>query len=295
MTKTLAYTGTSTTVDVPSAISNNDITTIPSTFLSNNTTVTYLRIPDSVTTIAANSVSGCTSLKTLILGSGITSIGTGAFTNCTALEACYFKGTPEQWAALNFTTFGDKVAFYSETTPDNNHIYWHYDTDGITPVLSKPITTTADGLTLTLDWSTKREVLTSATISGTSADIASTINGTSVEEISANLLSGNTTITYLRLPDSVSVIGASAFANCTSLTSIIIGSGVTSIGTGAFANCTALEACYFKGTPEQWAALNFTTFGDSVAYYSETDKSTATDHYYWHYDTDAKKPLIWNA
>jgi len=136
MTTFISYSGTASQIDVPSAIQDVTITAIPADFVKGNAAATYVRIPDSVTSIASGAFSNCAALKTIVIGSGVTSIDATAFQSLTAFEGCYYKGTPTQWAALNFTTFGDSVAYYSETTPtDTEHYYWHYDTDNLTPVM----------------------------------------------------------------------------------------------------------------------------------------------------------------
>ena len=45
-------------------------------------------------------------------------------------------------------------------------------------------------------------------------------------------------LTSIKIPDSVTSIGGSAFYSCTGLTSITIPNSVTSIGTYAFAHCS---------------------------------------------------------
>lgn len=49
--------------------------------------------------------------------------------------------------------------------------------------------------------------------------------------------------------------GAAAFKNCAALTDIVLGSGVERIGDAAFEN-TALERLFYKGTEEEWNAID---------------------------------------
>lgn len=49
--------------------------------------------------------------------------------------------------------------------------------------------------------------------------------------------------------------GAAAFKNCAALTDIVLGSGVERIGDAAFEN-TALERVFYKGTEEEWNAID---------------------------------------
>lgn len=61
-----------------------------------------------------------------------------------------------------------------------------------------------------------------------------------VTSITQGAFSGNTGLTSVTIPDSVTTIGWSVFFRCTSLTSIAIPDSVTSIGDRAFYNCTGL-------------------------------------------------------
>ena len=88
-----------------------------------------------------------------------------------------------------------------------------------------------------------------------------------------------TNLASITIPDSVMFIGSSAFYGCTSLASITLGNGVTDIGDSAFYGCTSLASItipdsvtfiddmvfsectslaniYYKGTEEQWNAIN---------------------------------------
>lgn len=72
-------------------------------------------------------------------------------------------------------------------------------------------------------------------------------NGRRVTAIAENalkggILSANTAVKVITLPDSVVSIGECAFEYCTSLTSISIPSGVTSIGKNAFWSCKSLAS-----------------------------------------------------
>ncbi len=105
-------------------------------------------IPDSVTSIGERAFFGCSSLASVTIGNGVTSISSYAFYYCDSLKLVYYKGTAEKWEKIDINSNKNPPLinatryYYSETEPalnsdgtayDGN--YWHYDTDGVTPVV----------------------------------------------------------------------------------------------------------------------------------------------------------------
>lgn len=62
-------------------------------------------------------------------------------------------------------------------------------------------------------------------------------------------------LTSVTLPDGVNSIADHAFYCCTKLTSVTIPDSVTSIDSHAFGDCLNLTSIIFKGTKEQWLAI----------------------------------------
>ncbi len=92
----------------------------------------------------------CNGLTTVTIGNSVTSIGDSAFYNCSRLKTVFYKGSAEQWNKISIDSYGNGSLtratryYYSETEPAlnaegtaYNGNYWHYDTDGITPVIWK--------------------------------------------------------------------------------------------------------------------------------------------------------------
>ena len=95
-------------------------------------------IPNSVTSIGEIAFGYCYSLTSIIIPESVTSIGNMAFADCNTLEAVYYRGTATQWQAVTIGSGSfvstTTVYCYSETPPTDTGNYWHFDTDGVTPV-----------------------------------------------------------------------------------------------------------------------------------------------------------------
>lgn len=77
--------------------------------------------------------------------------------------------------------------------------------------------------------------------SSTNVVIPRTINGVTVTGIDRYAFDGNTSITSLRMPDSIEEIEYGSFNECSSLISVVLPNNLTNIGEIAFQNCSALE------------------------------------------------------
>ena len=71
----------------------------------------------------------------------------------------------------------------------------------------------------------------------------------SVTSIGGGAFVGCTSLTEIRIPESVTSIGGGAFVGCTSLTEIVIPAGVISIGNDAFFGCASLATVTMQGEP----------------------------------------------
>jgi len=84
---------------------------------------------------------------------------------------------------------------------------------------------------------------------GGAVTIPNEVNGVPVKKVGSGWLSifgnGNTSVTSVVIPNSVTSIGNQAFYSCTGLTSITIPNSVTSIGDYAFSNCINLKSITF--------------------------------------------------
>lgn len=82
-----------------------------------------------------------------------------------------------------------------------------------------------------------------------------------IKTIASGAFTGNTKITYIKMPAGVVTIGANAFKGCTALRGMTIPAGVTAIEESAFEGCSALTQFALPATIESIGSRAF--YGDS--------------------------------
>lgn len=82
-----------------------------------------------------------------------------------------------------------------------------------------------------------------------------------ITRIAEGAFTGNTKITYVKMPNGVTVIGENAFKGCTSLKGMTIPKGVSAIETGAFEGCSSLTQFALPATVT--AVGNRAFYGDA--------------------------------
>lgn len=97
-----AYSGSESSVTIPSTLGGMTVTGIDGDAFYQNTTLTSVTIPESVEYIGSDCFYGCTSLTTLDLTKGLKSIGAAAFEGCTSLTYLYIPPTVEEILASAF-------------------------------------------------------------------------------------------------------------------------------------------------------------------------------------------------
>ena len=239
------YTGTESTVILPSTINSWPVTKIGEDAFQDNTTITSVTIPASVTEIGSNAFAGCTNLTSVHYA--------GDWSNLTIQS-----GNPAVQDAAN------EQLFDFEFTPDNTAvIVTNYKYNGAAADVTipsrykgKPVTTIGHAAFF-------NSAVTSVTIpdSVTSISDDAFINcpqltnisiPNSVTYIGFSAFSSCTRLKSITLPSSLSFISGSLFSGCSQLTTIHIPVSVTSIGNNAFADCPSLMTVTYPGSKTQW-------------------------------------------
>lgn len=219
------YTGTESTVILPSTINSWPVTKIGEDALKDNTTITSVTIPDSVTEIGSNAFAGCTNLTSVTYE--------GDWSNLTIQS-----GNPAVEDAANEQLFD--FAF----TPDNTAvIVTNYKCKGTAADVTIPSCYKGKPVTAINNAAFPNSAVTSVTIpdSVTSIPDAAFVNCSQLTNIS--------------IPNSVTYIGFSAFDGCASLKSITLPSSLRTIGNSAFAGCPSLMTVTYPGSKTQWDAI----------------------------------------
>lgn len=220
------YTGTESTVILPSTINSWPVTKIGEDAFQDNTTITSVTIPASVTEIGSNAFADCTNLTSVHYE--------GDWSNLTIQS-----GNPAVQDAANAPLFD-----FEFIPPDNtavivtNYKYKGTAADVTIPsrYQGKPVTTIGHAA-----------FFNSAVTSVTIPDSVTAILDGAFEKCSE--------LTNISIPNSVTSIGLSAFAHCTSLKSITLPSSLSTIGNFAFDGCPSLMTVTYPGSKTQWDAI----------------------------------------
>lgn len=96
------YMGTSSVLDIPSQISDRDVTEISWSAFYGNKNITEVNFPETIKTISDSAFSGCINLKKIIIPASVTKIGANAFYSCSSAETIEIKGQPESIEKYSF-------------------------------------------------------------------------------------------------------------------------------------------------------------------------------------------------
>ena len=205
-----------------------------------NCGLTELVIPEEVQTI--DNYAFCNNpLKKLTLPSTITSIGSGAFLNNYSLQSITCNATTPP--SLGENAFNHNISTTVKVPLSSIAAYRQAEGwKNFTNYYGGEVI--ADGITYRIDENDAMVAAAEATL--TEANIPSSVefegNQYPVIKINDEVFSGNTNLTSVTLPESLTTLGDRAFYTCKSLKTIKIPSGVTAIPDCCFNHCLSLES-----------------------------------------------------
>mgnify|MGYP002802550227 CR=1 FL=1 len=266
------YTGSATTLDIPSELDGYTVTSIGEYAFRNCSSLTSINIPDSVTSIGDSAFGGCTSLTSINIPDSVTSIGSEAFCDCVSLASVTIgKGV----TSIGKNVFGGCRSLttinISDSVTDIGYEAFYYCTSLTSIVIPDSVTSIGDNAFRYCSSLASVTIGKGVTSIGNNAfrgcrSLTSIVIPDSVTSIGNEAFYNCYSLTSIDIPDSVMSIGDYAFCNCSSLISIVIPDSVTSIGDGAFTDCDNLTIYGYAGSyAETYAAENSIPFVALVA------------------------------
>ena len=204
------YSGSATSVQVPSTIGGYAVQVIGARAFQGNTVLESVELPDGLTTIYAYAFENCTSITSIHLPDSITTLGYKVFGGCSNLVSANY---PVNWVnspsgnGSNSYEYGNVFS----GCPKLTEIEIPEGVKAIAPHSFASLTT-----------------LTSVTLPS------------SLTEIGAYAFAGATGLTEVTLPSNTKTIRDYAFADCAGLKDIYIPDSTTDIRKAVFENCPQL-------------------------------------------------------
>lgn len=249
------YTGTESTVILPSTINSWPVTKIGEDALKDNTTITSVTIPASVTEIGSNAFADCTNLTSVNYA--------GDWSNLTIQS-----GNPAVQDAANEQLFDFEFIL-------NN-----------TAVIVIRYKGTAADVTIPSRYKGKPVTMIDHAAFHNNSAVTSVTIPDSVTAIPDDAFGFCSQLTNISIPNSVTFIGFSAFNSCTSLKSITLPSSLSTIQSYAFYNCgnlktiripvsvTSIGNCAFDGCP---SSMTVTYSGSKTQWDDDITKGSNND------------------
>lgn len=120
-------------------VMSDNIVDIPD-FAFSGCAISTISVGKKVEIINYSAFYGCESLQSVVIPKSVKQIISYAFYRCPMLSTVFYEGTAEEWGKVSVSRSGNDIAnaevfFYSETKPAGSGNFWHYASDGTTPLM----------------------------------------------------------------------------------------------------------------------------------------------------------------
>lgn len=241
------------------------ITTITPNAFNQNQVLAEVAFSANLTLIQQEAFKGCTGLTSLSFPEGLETIESAAFSGCSALTSVTFPGT---LTLLKSSAFSECTSLTAATLPEGLEEIEGHAFEGCSGLeeISLPDSLTALGVgvfdatplvagqtdIMYVDgWvvDTKDNLLTAEIPEGTRG-------------LCSDVFKGQTLLTSIVIPDSVSILPYNCFAGCTKLSDVTLPDSLTFIDSYAFSGCTSLAGIQL---PKQLREIEFKAFADCTS------------------------------
>lgn len=247
------YTGSDTTVAIPSEYNRQPVVKISVDYnnnnsFSNNPNIKELIIPDSVTVISGGAFINCTGLTSITIPDSITELGIATFYGCDNITYANVPTTVLHDIPKN--NLSTLVINGGTSIPD------YLRCEKLTDI------TICDGITSIGDGAFSN-----------CKNLKSIILPESITSIGKYAFADCESLTSITIPSDITSLEDGVFAGCKSLNNVIISNNIKYIGRYAFQSCDALTSLTFQN-PNGWQS----TYGEPVASSILSNPQAAASH-----------------
>ena len=249
---------------------------IPDYGFSGCSSLVSIEIPDTISSLGSYAFQGCSSLASIAIPTTITAIPYGCFEGCESLASV---SLPDTLVSIDDHGFDGCKALGSIVLPES--------------VTKIPYCCFMGCISLS-----SITILGDVTEIGVFAFYGTGLTSIALPNSVAIIQEGAfrrcASLSSIVLPESLTYIDGWIFYECSGLTSIVIPTSITRIEEQALSECSSLAKIFYRGSIEQWNAIeidsmNYSVSAATIYCYSETEPSEAGN--YWHYVEGV--PTIW--
>ena len=230
MIRITGYSGSSTTVTVPAEIDGTPVVAVGNGAFANNRNITKVIIPEGVTTIVDSAFEGCTALKTVELPDGLQSIGMWAFLSCISLESIT---VPDSVWSLGQYAFDSCTSLKRINIPARVWDVYPNSFNRCRSLVSIDVEAGSNSC-CTVDGMLYNKAKTELIKAPGGLEYAVIPEGT--EAVAADAFR-DSSLTAVKLPDSLTSVGKYALYDCPGLKEVTVPASVDTIGERALGFC----------------------------------------------------------